>query len=206
MNEIIIYEGQKTYTTKVFGLVRDLPIIPIDKGMWIASDAELVLGDVEFISRAGEEIAEYIRSFKPDYLVVAEAKSIAIAYEITKQLNHKRFIVARKNIKKYMRNYIVEQVRSITTREQQILVLTDEDIKLINKKKVCIFDDVVSTGGTINALERLVRRGGGEIVCKVCIWREGPWYRTADLKYFDILPIFVSKELYETLIKQNFNV
>ncbi len=202
MNEIYVYEGQEHYTIGLFNLIRKLPIVPIDNDIWIASDAELVLGDIEFISRAAQEIAETIKPLKPDIIITPEAKSIALAYEISKNLNHKRFIVARKSIKGYMKEYIIEQVRSITTKEQQTLVLTLDDITLIKNHRVCIFDDVVSTGGTIRALENLVKKAGGKIACKVSIWREGPWYKTNDLLFFDILPIFVSKELYDKFIEK----
>ncbi len=197
----MLYEGQKFYRVNVFGLTRDLPIVPIDNGLWIASDAELVLGDVEFIDVAGREIAETIKRFSPSVIVTAEAKAITIAYEIAKNLGHKRFVIARKSVKGYMKEYIVENVKSITTKEQQILVLTREDANLVKNQRICIFDDVVSTGGTINALENLVKKAGGNIVCKVCIWKEGPWYKSQDLIYFSILPIFVSKNIYEEYVK-----
>lgn len=196
MNEIYIYEGQKYYTIGLFNLVRKLPIVSIDNDIWIASDSELVLNDVEFITKAAQEIAEIIKPLKPDLIVTPEAKSIALAYEIAKNLNHKRFVVARKSIKGYMKEYIAEQVKSITTKSPQILALTLDDMNLIKNRRVCIFDDVVSTGGTIKALEALVKRSEGEIISKVSIWREGPWYKTNDLLFFDILPIFVSKKSY----------
>ncbi|MEM1611163.1 MAG: phosphoribosyltransferase family protein [Sulfolobales archaeon] len=200
--EILIYEGQEFYIVRIFGIERKLPLVPIDNDIWIASDAELVLGDVEFISIAGREVARYVEKYRPDYLVVAEAKAIAIAYEAAKNLGHTRFIVARKGIKGYMRGFMVEKVRSITTKDIQMLVLTSDDAELIKGKRVCLFDDVVSTGNTIDALEKLVKRAGGHVACKISIWREGPWYKAPDLKYFDILPIFVSKERYEAFTKE----
>ncbi|MEM3832964.1 MAG: phosphoribosyltransferase family protein [Thermoprotei archaeon] len=201
MNEVCIYKGQKYYTIGLFNLIRKLPIVPVDDDIWIASDAELVLEDTEFISRAAQEIAETIKPLNPDIIITPEAKSIALTYEISKNLNHKRFVVARKSVKGYMKEHIIEQVRSITTKEEQMLVLNLDDINLIKDHKVCIFDDVVSTGGTIKALESLVKKAEGKIVCKISIWREGPWYKTNDLLFFDILPIFVSKKLYNKFIK-----
>jgi len=46
----------------------------------------------------------------------------------------------------------------------------------------------------MSALEKLVKKAGGVIVCKASIWREGPWYKNSDLLFLDILPIFISKE------------
>lgn len=194
-----VYEGQSLHEVEVFGLRRSLPIVPIGDGLWIASDAGLVLGDVEFINRAGAGVAKAISRYGPEVVVTAEAKAIAIAYEVARVLGHVRFVVVRKSVKGYMRGYITESVRSITTREPQVLVLDMDDAELIRGRRVCLFDDVVSTGNTMRALEGLVRRVGGVVVCKASIWREGPWYSLNDLVFFDALPIYVSRELYGKL-------
>lgn len=197
-----IYEGQLFHEVNVFGLRRRLPIVPIDDGLWIASDAEIVLGDVEFINRAGAEVSRTVSQYRPEVVVTAEAKAIALAYEVARGLGHGRFVVVRKSVKGYMRDYMIEGVKSITTREPQMLVLTTDDAELIRGRRVCLLDDVVSTGATMRALERLVVRAGGEVVCKACIWREGPWYSSNDLLFFDALPIYVSRNSYDKLISK----
>jgi adenine phosphoribosyltransferase len=188
------YNNQEYHIVKFKNITRRLPIVPIGNGIWIASDAELVLGDVEFISKISEEIAQLIKPFNPEVIVTPESKSIALAYEISKNLNIKKFVVARKSIKAYMKECLVEKVKSITTKGEQILVLTNDDAIFIKNRKVCIFDDVVSTGGTITSLEKLVKKAEGIIVCKACIWLEGPWYNDSELLFLDVLPIYVSKE------------
>ncbi|WP_054842932.1 hypothetical protein [Vulcanisaeta distributa] len=102
---------------EVFGLRRSLPIVPIGDGLWIASDAGLVLGDVEFIGRAGREVAKVVRQYDPDIIVTAEAKAIAMTYEAARNLGHGRFVIVRKSVKGYMKGYIAERVKSITTKE-----------------------------------------------------------------------------------------
>jgi adenine phosphoribosyltransferase len=129
----------------------------------------LILGDVEFIDKAGREVARAVRQYSPEVIVTAEAKAVAMAYEVARGLGHERFVVIRKSIKGYMRGYITESVKSITTRGLQVLVLTEEDAKLIRGGRVCLFDDVVSTGDTMKALERLIRRASGDVVCEACI-------------------------------------
>ncbi len=143
------------HEVEVFGLRRSLPIVPIGPGLWIASDAGLVLSDVEFIGRAGREVARVVKRYDPSVIVTAEAKAIAMAYEAARSLSHGRFVVVRKSVKGYMRSYITENVKSITTREPQTLVLTSEDAEFIRGgKRVCLFDDVVSTGGTMGGAWR----------------------------------------------------
>jgi adenine phosphoribosyltransferase len=88
-----------------------------------------------------------------------------------------------------MTDYLIEECSSITTKAKQVLILVKEDVDRVRGKRVCIIDDVVSTGGTITALERLIERAEGIIACKAAIWIEGPWYE-GDLIYLDELPVF----------------
>ncbi|MGB9728182.1 MAG: phosphoribosyltransferase family protein [Nitrososphaeria archaeon] len=92
-----------------------------------------------------------------------------------------------------MGKYIIESVKSITTKEKQSLILTEDDVESVRGKRVCVIDDVVSTGGTIEALVKLVEKAGGNIVCKAAVWREGPWYNVEEIVFLDSLPIFVDR-------------
>lgn len=186
---IIEYSGQKSYTVRLGNIVRELPIVRVSEEVWIASDGEVILGDVEFIEAAARMLADRVREYDPQVVLTAEAKALALAYEVAKQLGHREMIVARKSIKAYMTDYLVEECTSITTKEKQILVLTRESVEKLFGKRVCILDDVVSTGGTINALERLAKRAGGIVVCRAAIWLEGQWY-SGELLYLDRLPVF----------------
>jgi len=191
MEFVKTYNGQKYYTVSIGTIMRSIPIVEVEEGIWIASDAELILGDVEFISKTAEILANKIKPLYPEVIVTPEAKSIALAYEVSKNLGHRKFVVARKSVKAYMKDYVVETFKAITTKETQTLVLVKEDLEYIRDKKVCLLDDVVSTGGTMEALESLVKKAGSKIVCKAAIWKEGPWYKKQDLIFLDILPIFV---------------
>jgi len=187
------YYGQKTYTTVVGEIRRVLPVTEVGDGVYIASNASVILGDVEFIIYAGKLVAERIREYSVDVIVTPEAKSLALAYEVAKNLGHSKYVVARKSVKSYMKNPLIERVRSITTKEEQILVLCEEEVKYVKDRRVCILDDVVSTGGTMKALERLVKKAGGNIVCRAAIWLEGPWMENEEIIYLSTLPIFRKK-------------
>jgi len=91
-----------------------------------------------------------------------------------------------------MKDYVVEEVRSITTTEPQKLVINGVDIEKIKGKKVAVIDDVVSTGGTISAAENLLRRIGTDVV-----WQGTILWETDDLNaeypqlfYIQKLPLF----------------
>jgi len=198
-----IYRYEKSFTTDVCGLKRELPIRRVDKDMWIASNHRLVLGrDVEFTKRVGEELSGSIKDFNPDYLITAEFKSLPLVYKISEQLCIQEMIVARKDVKSYMENsYIETLVKSITTAEPQRLVLESDQAEKISGRKVAIVDDVVSTGGTLLGLEKLVEKARGIITCKAAVWLEGPWYIGEDLIYLGVLPVFVSEMKFEELKK-----
>jgi adenine phosphoribosyltransferase len=187
------YSGQKSYRLKLDGLQLELPLVKVSPHLWIASDAELILGDVEFIEKAAEVLSKKVSRLRADLVLTAEAKSIALAYALSKKLGHRRFVVARKSIKAYTGAHISQKLRSITTSADQALILTKEEIVSLSGKRVCLLDDVVSTGETLKALEVLLTKAGGIVSCKAAIWREGPWYKDSDLVYADVLPVFVEK-------------
>lgn len=201
MEYVVPYRNQKYHIINLFGLRRRLPIIKVSDRVRIASNAEIILGDIEFISRAAEAIEKRISGLYPDVIITPEAKAISLAYEVAKRLGHKKFIITRKSVKSYMKRYVVAHLKSITTKEKQVLVLTGKDLDHMRRRTVCIVDDVVSTGGTINALENLVRRARPKELYKVSVWREGPWYKSNDLIYFDVLPIFIEDVSSEEMIK-----
>jgi adenine phosphoribosyltransferase len=60
----------------------------------------------------------------------------------------------------------------------------------ITGKKVCVVDDVVSTGGSMKAVERLLERAGAKVICKAAVLLEEGGYDGTDLIYLQKLPVF----------------
>ncbi|GIN87931.1 adenine phosphoribosyltransferase [Heyndrickxia sporothermodurans] len=176
----------KTYTLKVAGIERELPIIAISQELSIASF--VILGDTELVSHTAPELAKKLPPI--DYLVTAEAKGIPLVYEISKLLGMSHYIVARKSIKPYMEAPIVNEVVSITTQKKQLLCLDSKDALAIKGKRVAIIDDVISTGHSIQVLEELVEQAGGEVVAKAAILAEGDAAEREDILFLEKLPLF----------------
>ena len=61
---------------------------------------------------------------------------------------------------------------------------------LINKPGVIIVDDVISTGESLGALEKLVEESGGEIVARMAILAEGEAAERSDIITLAPLPLF----------------
>ncbi len=198
---VILYQGQKEYVTRVGSLERKLPIVQVSEGLWIASIGEIVLGDIDFVEHAGSLLAKKIKEqCNPEVIIAPEAKAFPLAHVIARELGHK-FAAARKGVKGYMSGYISIEVQSITTAEKQRLILDDIDVMRVKGKRVCLLDDIVSTGGTMKALQAITEKAGGIPVCKAAIWLEGPWWNEKDLIYLTELPVFMSPALYERSLK-----
>lgn len=175
-----------TYKLKIGKLERELPIIKIKDGLAIASF--VILGDTELITSAAPLIAQGLRDI--EIIVTAEAKGIPIAYEVSKQLGMKNYVVARKSIKPYMKDPIVEEVFSITTQKKQVLCLDKKDGDSIKGKRVAIIDDVISTGESLKTIENLVKKAGGIVAAKAAILAEGDAAKRKDIIYIEKLPLF----------------
>ena len=177
---------EKYYTLEVAGVKRELPIMQISDSLAIASF--VILGDCEIVTKS----APFIEAKLPevDYIVTAEAKGIPLVHELCRLRNLPYYIVARKSIKPYMAHPITDEVVSITTQKTQTLCLDGKDAMLLKGKKVAIVDDVISTGESLSAIERLVEKAGGNIVAKAAILAEGDATNRDDIIFLKELPLF----------------
>ena len=176
----------KTYTLHVAGLTRELPIIKLSYDLSIASF--VILGDTEIVRKTAPIIAKKLPEV--DFIVTAEAKGIPLAYEISRILNLNEYVVARKSIKAYMEEPIEVEINSITTTNSQKLYLNNQDAKKIKGKRVALVDDVISTGQSLKALERLVEKAGANVVAKAAILAEGDAKDRKDIIFLEALPTF----------------
>jgi adenine phosphoribosyltransferase len=176
---------QKTYKLKICGLERSLPIIQVAPSLSIASF--VILGDTELVCRTAPEL---VKKLPPvDAIITAEAKGIPLAFEISRLLNM-NYIIARKSVKPYMQNALTVPVNSITTQKDQVLCLDNKDVQAVRGKRVAIIDDVISTGESIKAVERLINEAGGTVVARAAILAEGDAAERDDIIFLEKLPLF----------------
>lgn len=69
------------------------------------------------------------------------------------------------------------------------MVLDRFDVDCIKGKHIAIIDDVISTGASLAAMERLVEQVGGIIVTRAAILAEGDAALREDIIYLEKLPI-----------------
>ena len=174
------------YEMTVAGCKRFLPICPVTDKLYIAGF--VIFGDPELTVASAKELLAKAPEY--DYIITAEAKGIPLAHEMARQAGNKKYILARKGPKLYMRDIFEVSVRSITTAKEQHLYLDGADAELMRGKKILLVDDVISTGESLKALEALVEKAGGTICGRMAILAEGDAQDREDLIYLEKLPLF----------------
>ncbi|WP_322180144.1 phosphoribosyltransferase family protein [Neglectibacter caecimuris] len=177
---------EQYYTLEVAGVTRQLPIMQVSDSLCIASF--VILGDCEIVTQAAPLIEAELPQV--DYIVTAEAKGIPLVHELCRLRGLPYYIVARKSVKPYMSKPLTDEVVSITTQKKQTLCLDGKDALLLQGKRVAIVDDVISTGESLSAIERLVEKAGGNIVARAAILAEGDAARRDDIIFLEELPLF----------------
>ena len=177
-----------TYPMNIAGLERELPICKVTDDLYIG--AFICFGDAELTVACARELLKLVPADSYDYLFTAEAKSIPLIHEMARQSGAEKYFIARKGPKAYMPDplHVVDQ--SITTAAQQELYLGRDDAELIRGKRILLVDDVISTGGSMHAMESLVDQAGGIIVGRAAVLAEGGAADRKDIVYLEKLPLF----------------
>lgn len=177
------------YHIHVAGLERDLPICPVNENLSIAGF--IIFGDQELTVACARELLKKAPEY--DYIITAEAKGIPLAHEMARLAGNQRYFVARKGPKLYMTGVLEVEDRSISTAHVQKLCLDTADAEIMKGKRILVVDDVISTGGSLHALEKLVTEAGGIICGRMAILAEGDAQQRDDLIYLEKLPLFNEK-------------
>lgn len=176
------------YTMNVAGLKRDLPICKVSDSLYIASF--IMFGDAELTVACARDLLKLAEGIEYDYLFTAEAKSIPLIHEMARQSGAQKYFIARKGPKVYMPDPIYVDDKSITTLSIQRLYLGRDDAELIRGKKILVVDDVISTGGSLKAMEELIEKAGGTVTGRMAVLAEGGAAERHDIKYLAPLPLF----------------
>ena len=175
------------YKMNIAGLDRELPLCKVADDLYIG--AFVMFGDAEITGAGARELlARAPKDY--DYMLTAEAKSIPLIHEMARQSGAKHYFIARKGPKAYMPAPLHVEDKSITTAGVQKLYLGQDDADLIRGKRIVLMDDVISTGGSLHAMEELVKMAGGTVVDRIAVLAEGGAAERKDIKYLGVLPVF----------------
>ncbi len=175
-----------TYKINIAGLERGLPICRVTDDLYIAG--LVIFGDVELTVKCASALLAAAPEY--DYMISPEAKSIPLIYEMARQSGANKYFLARKSPKLYMRGVFESDVVSMTTANPQKLYLDIDDAEMMKGKRILIVDDVISTGESLLAVEKLVEKAGGIVTGKMAILAEGAAQNRSDILFLSPLPLF----------------
>lgn len=173
------------YEMEICGLKRQLPLCPLNENLMIAGF--VMLGDPEITVKCAEELLKLAPEH--DIIVTAESKGIPLAHEMSRQSGGS-YVVLRKEAKLYMRDVIKTTVDSITTDHIQTLCIGEIDAAKMRGKRVLLVDDVISTGGSLASMEKLIYKVDGNIVGRMFVLAEGDAAKRDNITYLETLPLF----------------
>ncbi len=176
----------KFFEVDIKGRKELLPIIKFPSGITIAFFN--LHGNPSLTEHCGKELAKMVGD--SEVLLTAESKGLQLTHVVARELNMPLYAVARKSKKLYMQDGIsITYGVSITTGTAQEFHLSRHDVDLIKGKKVCIIDDVVSTGESERGLEALIEKAGGIVHKKLFVLAEGDSKDRADIGYLAHIPL-----------------
>lgn len=144
---------------KIEEYVRSIPDFP-EKGI-IFRDVTSVLQDADGLHLAIESMEEKIKDWDFDVVVGPESRGFIFGVPIAYNL-HKPFVPVRKKGKLPCETLSVEYELEYGS---AVLEIHIDAIK--PGQKVVIVDDLMATGGTIEAIVKLIKKLGGEVVGSV---------------------------------------
>lgn len=177
---------RKTYPMTIAGCKRELPVCKASDSLMIAGF--VIFGDVELTCACAAELLKKAPEF--DYMLAPEAKAIPLIHEMAKQSGRNEYFLVRKAPKLYMDGVFETEVKSITTEAKQKLYMDGADAKKMKGKRILVLDDVISTGESIAAVEKLVEEAGGIVAGRMAILAEGDAAKREDIIFLEKLPLF----------------
>lgn len=166
----------------------ELPMLDIGDGFCIYSFD--MTGECEWNRVAAKELLKKLEAYHFDGFVTVQTKSCGLTQAIS--ADFPRYLELRKSKKSFMIDPQGVSVQSITTHGKQELWIGREKYQHFAGKKLCFLDDVVSTGGTIDAVLELAKKIGIEISVIACVLTEGTprtEYKGIPLVCLDHIPL-----------------
>ena len=148
---------------KIEEYVRSIPDFP-EEGI-IFRDITSVLQDADGLHLAIDQLLEMVKDVDFDVIVGAESRGFIFGMPVAYEL-HKPFILARKPGKLPRETVSMDYELEYGT---GTIEMHADSIK--PGQKVVIIDDLIATGGTVEAIAKLVEKLGGQVV-KICFIME----------------------------------
>ena len=147
----------------------ELPLVELGNGFHIYSFD--MTGESKWNRHAAGALAKKLAEYGYDGFVTVQTKSSGLCQEIARDRDC--YLELRKSRKAFMRDPKHVVYESITTHGKQELWVGREKYERFQGKKLCFVDDVVSTGGTVDAVLLMAKEIGFEVSVIACVLTEG---------------------------------
>lgn len=177
------------------GVGTRLPLVALNETIAIALLMVIDEG-IAFGERAGTALADIARPLAPDIVVGAATLGIPVAIEVSRALGLDNYVILQKSPKIHLADALRESVKSITSHGEQALMLDRRSVPLLAGRRVFVVDDVASSGSSLAAMLRLLRRAGAEVAGIGVILTEGHDWKAAlgadaaMLRGLDHIPVY----------------
>ena len=187
--------SRSTYPVAIGSQHVELPLVALSPELTLALLITVDMG-VDFMSRAGQELADVLRPYEVEIVATVATMGIPVAIDVTRALGLDQYVILLKTPKIHLADAVSEKVRSITTDAEQRLLFDRARIPDVAGKRVAIVDDVISTGASTGTALRLLRSVGadvvaiGTLVTEAALWREALGEDAARVHALGSIPIF----------------
>ena len=187
--------GERTYAVEIGTQHVELPLVSLNEHLALALLITVDMG-VDFMSRAGRELADILRPYDVEVVATVATMGIPVVVEVTRHLGLDQYVILHKTPKIHLADAVSETVRSITTDAEQRLLFDRARIGAVAGRRVAIVDDVISTGASTGTALRLLRSVGanvvaiGTLVTEGSIWRSSLGEDAAMVRALGAIPVF----------------
>lgn len=160
-----------THDITVGPVTRSLPVREVKPGIFVALFNPL--GDWELNEALGAELAPKIPS-SAEVLVMPDGKAQAMLH-VLGRISRLPTFVFKKEKKPYMKEPVLVGKRSecMTSGKEEYFYLGADDAARLSGKRALFVDDVVSTGGSLQACRSVLSQAGAEECGVMCAFTEG---------------------------------
>ena len=127
------------------------------------------------ISEFTRAAAEALRPLVPkeaEILFTTETSPIPLTHVLAEALGLP-YVVARRRRRPYMEDPIIQEVQTLTLGVGEVLWLDRRFAEKLLNQRVVLVSDVVASGETMRAMEKMVLRAGGHVVARLAVFRQG---------------------------------
>lgn len=162
-------DNSRTYPITLSGVHRELPFVRPTPNTLLPFVE--FLGDVELTTAGARALLPLVPS-DSEFLFTCETSSLPLVHVLA-ELSGLSYEVARKRRRPYMQDPLIQEVDSMTFGVGETLWLSRVRAAHLKGKRVAIVLDVIASGGTLSALEKMTIAAGGVPCARLAVFTYG---------------------------------